>query len=298
MSIASRPARSHVRSGVLLSLITASASATGCGNKPPPAAVEPAQQQGVRDDETLPASSQKRARPDEGPPVAAALPPATPATEAKPAVGADGSAKARDELARVNASLQASQAEAARLQRELEAAQKDRRGWHTAYKASLAQVAALQATAAGLKARNDELQRQQIEAATRDAQAGLVGQVQPGPHQGMSEVPGVTAVPSAPPGPAAPAGAGTALEAAPPLGVVRDVRAFRGRPYATVSVGHDAGARRGMRLGLADPRTGATLGVVTLDEVGTAESGGVVEAADPLALRAGLTVHSPADVAR
>ena len=42
--------------------------------------------------------------------------------------------------------------------------------------------------------------------------------------------------------------------------VVRDVRPFRGRPYATVSAGHEAGVRRGMRLGLADPRTGAPAG--------------------------------------
>jgi hypothetical protein len=74
--------------------------------------------------------------------------------------------------------------------------------------------------------------------------------------------------------------------------VLREVRPFRGRPYATLSIGHDAGLRRGMRLGLADPRTGAPAGVVTIDEVGPEEAGGLVEGTDPHVLRAGLTVHS------
>ena len=263
----------HFQQGALVCLIAATAGAPGCGAKPS-AVVKPEPPQALRLEQPAPPPSQNAA------------------TEAKPAHSEAESTEAREALTRAGASLEASQAEAAKLRQELKAAQANLRGWHAAYKAVQTQAAGLQKAAAGLKARNDQLQRQEAEAAAalRDAQARLAFQAQPVPQVAPSGVPYPAAVP-----PDASA-AVPAPVASPPLGVVRDLRPFRGRPYATLSVGHDAGVRRGMRVGLADPRTGAPAGVVTVDEVGAAECGGVVEAADPLGLRPGLTVHSIAEV--
>jgi hypothetical protein len=178
----------------------------------------------------------------------------------------------------------------------LKAVQTNLRGWHNAYKAAQAQAAALQKTAAVLNERNTQLQRQEAEAAAalRDARERLGGQSPPIAPAMTPEAPTVAAIPAA--APAAPPPVPAA--ASPPLGVLRDVRPFRGRPYATLSIGHDAGVRRGMRFGLADPRTGAPAGVVTIDEVGPEVAGGIVEGTDPFGLAAGFTVHSLADLAR
>lgn len=275
MSIARNATRRHVRYGVFLSLFTATVAIWGCGSKPPATARAVESQHALRQEQpAAPPPAEKPA-----------------ASEAKPAAREDESLKAREELARAEASLKASQGAAAKLRQELKAAQANLRGWHNAYKASQAQAAALQKTAAGLNARNDELQRQQAQAAAvlRDAHAGLAGQSQPVPQALAPEAPGGEAIAGAAPVPAGAPGAPH------PLGVLRDVRPFRGRPYGTLSIGHEAGVRRGMRFGLADPRTGAPAGVVTVDEVGPEEAGGVVEGADPLGLRAGLTVHPLVD---
>lgn len=279
MSIARNATRRQRRHWVFLSLATAAAAVFGCASRPPATvpAVEP--QHALRPQQpTAPPAPEK---------------PVVPQPDAKAAGGEDETAKALEERARADASLKASQAAAVKLQQELKAARENLRRWHNAYKASQAQADALQKTAAALKERNDALHRQHAEAtaALQDAQARLAAQPQAVP-QGLLEAPNIQPIPDLP---SAPAGAPVG---SPPLGVLRDVRPFRGRPYATLSAGHDAGVRRGMRLGLADPRTGAPAGVVTIDEVGPAESGGVVEGANPGGLRAGLTVHAIADLAR
>jgi hypothetical protein len=270
MSIARNATRRHVGYGIFLWLVTACA-VPGCGSKPPASAPAGGQQLALQQPQQPAPLSLER--------------PATAAT--KPAGAADESAKERVELARTSATLRASQADAEKLRQELKAVQTNLRGWHNAYKAAQAQAAALQKTAAVLNERNTQLQRQEAEAAAalRDARETLGGQSPPIVPAMTPEAPAAAAFPAAAP-PPVPAAAPSPL-----LGVLRDVRPFRGRPYATLSIGHDAGVRRGMRFGLADPRTGAPAGVVTIDEVGPEEAGGVVEGAEEGELRAGLWVH-------
>jgi hypothetical protein len=280
MSIACNATRSHFTYARYL-LLVAAIAVSGCGGRPQ-ATRSPGEQQ------------QHALRQQEQP-----SPPPTPAratAATKPATGGAESRKALAELARTSETREASQGDTQRLKRELTAAQMSLRGWHGAYRAGQVLAVALQKAAAALNEHNAVLERRRAEAAALvDARERLAGQALDGAPSILPDAPGAAVVPPAAPTPAPAPVAFPSMP--PPLGVVRDVRPFRGRPYATLSIGHDAGVRRGMRFGLADPRTGAPAGVVTVDEVGAEEAGGLVEAADPFGLRAGLAVHELADLA-
>lgn len=274
MGIARNAATVQVRRGALLCLVATIAGASGCGSMAPGTAAAPGQQPVVRRHPAAPPPP--GVRPGEVTP---------PRPEAEPG-------RAAKEQTGTGVAVQGTQARGSWLEQGSESFLAHLHGSLRACHAAQAQVAARQEAAARLQARRDDLQRQQARAAAlREAQAGVLV-----PSQAVPPAPLPAAPFSEPSAPAAvPVEAAVVAPArvmSPPMGVVRDVRPFRGRPYATLSIGYDAGLRRGMRLGLADPRTGAPTGVVIIDEAGPAEAGGVVEGTDPLGLRAGLTVHA------
>jgi hypothetical protein len=64
----------------------------------------------------------------------------------------------------------------------------------------------------------------------------------------------------------------------PPVsGVIRTVRPIAGIPYATISVGSNAGVRRGMEMRVVNPQNGDFLGILTVESVELNEATGRLE---------------------
>ena len=79
----------------------------------------------------------------------------------------------------------------------------------------------------------------------------------------------------------------------PPIdGVIRATRAIAGVPYATISVGSNAGVQRGMEFKVVSHETGDFLGILTVDSVDTNEATGRLAGPKVANIRPGAEVKT------